>query len=95
MFAGKVFLRAIKYGVGTAVLAFSTIANAQSLLFDGGFESGTFQGWTSGGVNGGFAAPAAKGIFFNLAYKHTYSMAQTRYGTVLVSLITRKQTMKA
>ena len=65
MFAGRELLWGIKFGVGSAILAFSTIINAQSLLFDGGFESGTFQGWTSGGVNGGFAAPAAKGTCFS------------------------------
>ena len=36
-----------------------------SLLFDGGFESGTFQGWTPGGVNGGFATPVFKGSCFS------------------------------
>lgn len=37
-------------------------ASAQgSVLFDGDFESGTFQGWTPGGENGGFASVAAKG----------------------------------
>ena len=65
MFVSKQILRGFKLGVGSAILAVSAIANAQSLLFDGGFESGTFQGWTSGGINGGFAAPAAKGTCFS------------------------------
>lgn len=36
-----------------------------SLLFDGDFESGTFQGWTPGGENGGFAQVVAKGSCFS------------------------------
>ena len=38
---------------------------AQSLLFDGDFESGTFQGWTPSGENGGFALLAAKGTCYS------------------------------
>ena len=36
-----------------------------SLLFDGDFESGTFQGWTPSGENGGFAQVVAKGSCFS------------------------------
>ena len=36
-----------------------------NLLFDGDFESGTFQGWIPGGTNGGFASIAAKGSCFS------------------------------
>ena len=35
------------------------------LLFDGDFESGTFQGWIPGGINGGFATVAAKGTCYS------------------------------
>ncbi len=34
-------------------------------LFDGDFESGTFQGWIPGGENGGFALVAAKGSCYS------------------------------
>ncbi len=34
-------------------------------LFDGDFESGTFQGWTPSGENGGFATVAAKGSCYS------------------------------
>ncbi len=45
---------------------FVSNADAQTgLLFDGDFESGTFQGWTPGGINGGFASLAAKGSCFS------------------------------
>ncbi len=40
-------------------------SHAQSLLFDGDFESGTFQGWTPGGENGGFTLIAAKGTCYS------------------------------
>ena len=40
-------------------------SHAQSLLFDGDFESGTFQGWTPSGENGGFASLAAKGTCYS------------------------------
>jgi hypothetical protein len=36
-----------------------------SLLFDGDFESGTFQGWAPGGENGGFASIAARGSCYS------------------------------
>ncbi|MEM7196269.1 MAG: hypothetical protein AAF402_15095 [Pseudomonadota bacterium] len=52
-----------------AVFAISVIAvspvNAQSGFFDGDFESGTFQGWTPGGEQGGFATLAAKGSCYS------------------------------
>jgi len=45
---------------------FVSNSNAQTgLLFDGDFESGTFQGWTPGGINGGFASLAARGSCFS------------------------------
>ena len=44
---------------------FSPSAQAQSFLFDGNFESGTFQGWTPSGQNEGFASVAAKGTCFS------------------------------
>ncbi len=40
-------------------------SQAQSLLFDGDFESGTFQGWTPAGDNGGFSSLAAKGTCYS------------------------------
>ncbi len=40
-------------------------SHAESLLFDGDFESGTFQGWTPGGENDGFATLAAKGTCYS------------------------------
>ena len=65
MLSGKTFLQRVKFSVGLTILILSATVNAQSLLFDGDFESGTFQGWTGGGVNGGHAAPAAKGTCFS------------------------------
>jgi len=42
------------------------MASAQArLLFDGDFESGTFQGWIPSGEKGGFASVAAKGSCFS------------------------------
>ena len=41
------------------------VAAAQTLLFDGDFESGTFQGWTPSSETGGFATLAAKGTCYS------------------------------
>ena len=55
------FLRALARTAITLVLASPAVpVTAQDLLFDGDFESGTFQGWTPGGDNGGSALIAAK-----------------------------------
>ena len=49
-----------------ALLLWGTGVHAQAtLLFDGDFESGTFQGWIPGGENGGFASIAAKGSCYS------------------------------
>ena len=54
------------YGLIVVLLIWITGAHAQAtLLFDGDFESGTFQGWTPGGENGGFASIAAKGSCYS------------------------------
>jgi hypothetical protein len=47
------------------LLSVTRVSFAQSLLFDGDFESGTFQGWTPGGENGGFTTLAAKGTCYS------------------------------
>ncbi|MGB5706680.1 MAG: hypothetical protein WBM41_07595 [Arenicellales bacterium] len=48
------------------VSGYSAYALAQaSLLFDGDFESGTFQGWTPSGENGGFAQVVSKGSCYS------------------------------
>ncbi len=41
-------------------LSSTPLLAAGGLIFDGDFESGTFQGWTPGGENGGFVTIAAK-----------------------------------
>jgi hypothetical protein len=47
------------------LISATRVSFAQSLLFDGDFESGTFQGWTPGGENGGFTTLAAKGTCYS------------------------------
>ena len=50
----------------SALLSMPLSSHGQTgLLFDGDFESGTFQGWTPSGENGGFATVAAKGSCFS------------------------------
>lgn len=58
--------RRLPVQLGAVALAFSCGAFAQtSQLFDGDFESGTFQGWIPGGDNGGFASIAARGSCYS------------------------------
>ena len=53
-------------GLAFGLVATSPALHAQaSLLFDGDFESGTFQGWIPGGDNGGFASIAARGTCYS------------------------------
>ena len=53
-------------GLVVTLLIWVTGAHAQAtLLFDGDFESGTFQGWIPGGENGGFASIASKGSCYS------------------------------
>jgi hypothetical protein len=48
------------------LMLWSGLSFAQATqLFDGDFESGTFQGWIPGGDNGGFALVAAKGSCYS------------------------------
>ncbi len=55
----KIVLAFILSGHSVYALAEAT------LLFDGDFESGTFQGWTPGGENGGFAQVVSKGSCYS------------------------------
>ncbi len=60
---GKRWLNALLFGAVGMVGA--PPVPAQQFLFDGTFESGSFQGWTPGGTNGGFAVLAVEGTCFS------------------------------
>ena len=57
--------RLLRILAALALVTGSSATTAQTLLFDGDFESGTFQGWTPGGENGGVATLAAKGTCYS------------------------------
>ncbi|MDH3280145.1 MAG: hypothetical protein OEQ18_03325 [Gammaproteobacteria bacterium] len=57
--------RLTKLFVGAVFMLGAVCGRAEEFLFDGTFETGSFQGWTPGGTNGGFAVLAVEGNCFS------------------------------
>ncbi len=54
-----------RFLVGCAVMLSAVCGRAEEFLFDGTFETGSFQGWSPGGTGGGFAVLAVEGLCYS------------------------------